>query len=545
MAAGDQLRIEMSANIIPASREAIGKPVVCNQSGEMQCVGIESPWLTIFKYRRKNGKVKKVFSVMGLDFQRLFSYLFFNPRLGESDMPRKIRYCENHPNVVASDTCHQCRKRICFNCCRQAFGQVFCSAQCMAVFFTAELMKLLFQCVRGIIHGIGLAIHFIVRGRIRGWFELLLLAGLIVSFFFIRQLTMEVRSLHDLTVVSPEAYTSAKTDTSDVLPPRILAPSDGGMVLKNILDITGEAESNHIVSLSIDGRLIKVMLPDNNSVFTFKSVRLHRGVNRLDVRAISEDGIVSSLETLTLTLGSPTRKFLARDVRRGPTSRKQIALTFDGGGENNAADEILDYLKFHTIQSTFFLTGEFIRRYPQTVKRIIRDGHEVGNHTWSHPHLTSFAQNRRHDTLPEITSDKLVQEFAKTASLFRLVTGQDMASLWRAPFGEVNSEIVGWAADVGYRHVGWTVGRDWQHSMDTLDWVADSTSAAYRSAEEITEKVLQFGDGKKQGANGAIVLMHLGTQRTSDFPHQKLPDIIDGLEKQGYKLVKITEMLAE
>ncbi len=460
-------------------------------------------------------------------------------------MPRKIRYCENHPDVVASDTCHQCRKRICYNCRRLAFGQVFCSAQCVAVFFTAELMKLLFQCVKGLIRGIGLAIHFIVRGRIRGWVELLLLAGLVISFLFIRQLTMEVRSLTDRTIVPSDASTPAGADTTAVAPPRILAPSAGGMVLTNTLDITGEAEANHIVSLSTDGKLIKAVLPDDEGAFTFKAVRLNRGINRLDVRAISEDGTISRLETLTLTLGSPTRKFLARDVRRGPASRKQIALTFDGGGENNAADEILDLLKSRNVTCTFFLAGEFIRRYPNTVRRIVREGHEVGNHTWNHPHLTSFAQNRRHDTLPEMTSEKLAQELARTASLFRLVTGKDMAPLWRAPFGEVNSEIVGWAADAGYRHVGWTVGRDWQHSMDTLDWVADTTSSAYRSADEIAEKVLEFGNGTRQGASGAIVLMHLGTQRTDDFPHQKLPNIIDGLEKQGYKLVKITEMLAE
>jgi peptidoglycan/xylan/chitin deacetylase (PgdA/CDA1 family) len=79
--------------------------------------------------------------------------------------------------------------------------------------------------------------------------------------------------------------------------------------------------------------------------------------------------------------------------------------------------------------------------------------------------------------------------------------------------------------------------------MDTMDWVADKNSTAYHSADEITEKILKYGNGKKYGANGAIVLMHLGTNREEDYPHQKLPEIIEGLRKQGYRLVKMSELI--
>ena len=102
-----------------------------------------------------------------------------------------------------------------------------------------------------------------------------------------------------------------------------------------------------------------------------------------------------------------------------------------------------------------------------------------------------------------------------------------------------------WAAEAGFKHVGWTVGQGWEESMDTLDWVADKNSTAYRSAEEIAEKILNYGKGRNTGANGAIILMHLGSEREDDFPHKKLPEIIDGLKQDGYQLLTISKILAD
>jgi peptidoglycan/xylan/chitin deacetylase (PgdA/CDA1 family) len=219
-----------------------------------------------------------------------------------------------------------------------------------------------------------------------------------------------------------------------------------------------------------------------------------------------------------------------------------VAVTFDGGSIDNATQEILDILKEKQIKSTFFLTGEFIRSYPKTVKRIVAEGHEVGNHTWSHPHLTAFAKDKKQTTLPNMTQERIRDELSKTASIFKLVTGREMVHLWRAPYGEYNQEILRWAAEAGYKHVGWTVGKGWEETMDTMDWVADKNSSAYRSADAIAGKILDFSKKGPAGASGTIILMHLGTNRTDDFPHKKLPDIIAGLQKNGYKLVTISEM---
>jgi peptidoglycan/xylan/chitin deacetylase (PgdA/CDA1 family) len=118
-----------------------------------------------------------------------------------------------------------------------------------------------------------------------------------------------------------------------------------------------------------------------------------------------------------------------------------------------------------------------------------------------------------------------------------------MSRIWRAPYGEINRQILLWAAEAGYRHVGWTVGKGWEESMDTLDWVADKKSKVYHSADEIAQKIVGYTQKGKNGASGAVILMHLGTERSDDFPHKKLPDIIGGLKQKGYSAVTVTEMM--
>ena len=79
--------------------------------------------------------------------------------------------------------------------------------------------------------------------------------------------------------------------------------------------------------------------------------------------------------------------------------------------------------------------------------------------------------------------------------------------------------------------------------MDTLDWVADTTKSYYHTADEIMEKTLAFGKNKSMKANGAVILMHLGTQRINDFPHKNLPLIIRQMKKRGYSFMTISGLL--
>ena len=221
------------------------------------------------------------------------------------------------------------------------------------------------------------------------------------------------------------------------------------------IDISGEAEKNWIISLSKDEQIVAVQLPQQGK-FLFEDVQLDRGQNELVVRALNQEGKVVVLHTLKFTYALPTYNYLIREVRRGPLDNRRIAFTFDGGAEDNVAEDILTYLNEAGVHCTFFLTGRFIQKYPRLVRRIVEEGHEVGNHTMNHPHLTTYEENRKQHTRPNITKAKLQEELTKTAQLFELVTGKKMAGFWRAPYGERNEDILKWAAEAGYKHIGWT-----------------------------------------------------------------------------------------
>ncbi|MFQ6116306.1 MAG: polysaccharide deacetylase family protein [bacterium] len=330
-------------------------------------------------------------------------------------------------------------------------------------------------------------------------------------------------------------------DTSPA-PFKIVKPSNGAMVLTNRIDIEGEAGDNQIVSLIVDGKIKAVTLPEKGT-FLFKNIAAKRGSNTFTVKSMNANGEVATLETINIIYNNPTIRYLANNVTRGSVLKPKVALTFDGGYVANASEEILNILKEKNTRCTFFLTGTYIKNYPHIVRRIVADGHEVGNHTWSHPHLTTFTENSLHLTRPKVNREFLENELKQAAAAFTACTGEEMAPFWRAPYGEHNLEIREWAAELGYRHIEWTVGHRWESNMDTMDWVADTTSPAYRSADEILDKILSFGNGSDFGANGAIIIMHLGTLRNNDFPHKKLPEIIDGLREQGYQLVTISEMV--
>ena len=239
----------------------------------------------------------------------------------------------------------------------------------------------------------------------------------------------------------------------------------------------------------------------------------------------------------------PTPQRTAEDIVRGNLANPEIAFTFDGGDDANIAGEILDGLRTRTVRSTMFLTGQFIRKHPGVVMRMVAEGHEIGNHLDTHPHLTTYAQDRRQQRLPTVTREFLVGQLRRTEEGFRALTGQTMAPFWRAPFGEHNGEIRVWASEIGYRHISWTRGAGAAEDLDTRDWVADRSSRIYRSRDEIAARLLAFGQGRPERLNGGIVLMHLNSNRKTDRPHESLPDILKALQGQGYRLVTISELL--
>jgi peptidoglycan/xylan/chitin deacetylase (PgdA/CDA1 family) len=222
------------------------------------------------------------------------------------------------------------------------------------------------------------------------------------------------------------------------------------------------------------------------------------------------------------------------DLTRGPGDRPDIVVSFDAGSSDRGASAILDALASRGIRTTVFLTGEFIRRYPDLARRIAADGHEVGNHTDTHPHLTTYASDGRQATRLGVDRAFVAGELARTARLYREATGRTMAPLWRAPFGEHNAEIRRWAAESGYWHVGWTGGRS---GLDGLDWVSDPRSRAYQPADRLLARLVSHSE------NGGIVLLHLGSDREEPVAAH-IGTLFDGLTARGFRFARASEFLA-
>jgi peptidoglycan/xylan/chitin deacetylase (PgdA/CDA1 family) len=220
-------------------------------------------------------------------------------------------------------------------------------------------------------------------------------------------------------------------------------------------------------------------------------------------------------------------------MTRGPSDRRDVLVSFDAGSSDRGAAEILDALAKRGIRTTIFVTGEFVRRYPDLARRIAADGHEVGNHTDTHPHLTTYAGDGRQTTRLGVDRAFVAGELARTARLYRDATGRTMAPIWRAPFGEHNADIRRWAAEQGYWHVGWTGGRS---GLDGMDWITDPSARGYRPAERLLSRLVERAE------NGGIVLLHLGSDRQEPVS-SRIDVLLDGLAARGFRLARASEFL--
>jgi len=210
--------------------------------------------------------------------------------------------------------------------------------------------------------------------------------------------------------------------------------------------------------------------------------------------------------TATATPGPSSTPAVPPELLRGNPAWRQVALTFDAGASSQPTPLILDALRAAGVRATMFLTGEWIRKNPDLVRRIVAAGHEVGNHTFSHPDLRG------------LRDEDIGAQLRDTARLFYEVTGSQMVPYFRPPFGARDARVLRAAWAAGYRSVYWT--------LDSGDWREDATPEAVR------ERVL----GQMQ--NGSIVVLHLGSWATA----RALPEILDGLQAAGYRLVTISQM---
>ena len=218
-----------------------------------------------------------------------------------------------------------------------------------------------------------------------------------------------------------------------------------------------------------------------------------------------------------------------------------FALTFDAHDQAQGASQLLDLLHERALRVTLFVTGRFAERFPALLRRAALEGHEIGNHSYSHPHLTTWATNGRHDTRPGVTREWLQDELRHTAAAIEAASGRPPAPLWRAPYGEHNGPIRAWAAELGLLHIDWTRGDG--DALDALDWVEDPRSRRYMGPEAMARRLLRFEERTGVPLAGSIVLMHLGSPREDKPLLEALPIFLDETDRRGLQARPVGDLL--
>ena len=196
-----------------------------------------------------------------------------------------------------------------------------------------------------------------------------------------------------------------------------------------------------------------------------------------------------------------------KEITRGDTGKKDVIFTFDGGNTTQSADKVLEALAKHHIKGTFFLTGKMIEAYPDLVKKIAAQGHEIFCHTYDHPDLT------------KISDDAITDELEKTEKALLAVADISPKPYFRAPYGTRNDKVLAVAARAGYTSVYWTV--------DALDWMGPKIKTQSQVKERILSRL----------APGNIYLMHLGDTITGAV----LDSVFTTIEARGYRIVSLTQ----
>ena len=187
------------------------------------------------------------------------------------------------------------------------------------------------------------------------------------------------------------------------------------------------------------------------------------------------------------------------------TDEKKIAITFDSAWDDADLTEVLKALDDYGCKATFFVVGDFLEKYSERVKEMYEKGHEIANHSDTHPHPNSLSR------------DEMIKEMDSCDKKIKEITGQKDV-LFRAPYGEYNNLLVQTCRDTGRFCIQWDV--------DSLDWKGLTEDMIVK---RVTEKA----------KNGSIVLLHNGAENTA----KALPQLLCELKNAGYKFVTVSDLI--
>ena len=193
----------------------------------------------------------------------------------------------------------------------------------------------------------------------------------------------------------------------------------------------------------------------------------------------------------------------------GDTREKVLYLTFDAGYENGCTEQVLDTLKKHQVSAAFFLVGNYIERNADLVRRMVEEGHIVGNHTMHHYDMSKLSQK-----------ETFSRELTDLEELFRQTTGKELPKFYRPPQGVYSQENLKMAKELGYKTVFW--------SLAYVDWLNDKQP----TREEAFRKLLP------RTHNGAVVLLHSTYKTNAEI----LDDLLTQWENLGYRFGTLEEL---
>ena len=195
----------------------------------------------------------------------------------------------------------------------------------------------------------------------------------------------------------------------------------------------------------------------------------------------------------------------------GVTSRKVIYLTFDCGYENGYTASILDTLKKHNAPAAFFVVGNMIESAPDLIRRMVAEGHIVGNHTYHHPDMSSISEQ-----------SAFQKELESLEALFQETTGQTMSKYYRPPQGKYNVENLRQAKALGYKTILW--------SLAYVYWYVDDQPTPEQAYSKLLPRI----------HDGAIVLLH-STSRTNA---EILDELLTKWEEMGFSFASLDQLPA-
>lgn len=196
----------------------------------------------------------------------------------------------------------------------------------------------------------------------------------------------------------------------------------------------------------------------------------------------------------------------------GDTNEKIIYLTFDCGYENGNTAPILDALKKHNVKAAFFVVGHYLESAPELTKRMVEEGHTVGNHTYHHPDMSKI-------------SDKAAfqKEVEDVKTKFKEVTGGELSMYYRPPQGKYSTANLQMAKDLGYSTFFW--------SLAYVDWNVDAQPTHEEAMKKLTGRIHP----------GAIVLLHVTSKTNGEI----MDELLTKWEEMGYTFGTLEELTVQ